>query len=205
MKSFKQYLLESKQVYEFKIKVIDELTTCQLDKLKGALARFSVESFSSGTRTPIQETQVDFPSHKNVAATVYDVVLGYPATSFQIHQMAAETMGLSECCIKVRSMLEEQEIDLNNKFNTASGESLLTKDYENENNQKIVGDAHTMSLLKELGKVKTQGDQYTGVNDSLLAKKSPSEKPASVCTNVGTTSPIGSRQVKLPTANLGKL
>lgn len=205
MKSFTQYLIESKQVYEFKIKVIDDLTTCQLDKFKGALERFTVESFSKGTRTPIQETQVDFPSHKNVAATVYDVVLCYPATSFQIHQLAAESMGISECCIKVRNVLEQQEIDLNNSFGDVSGESLLMKDYESENNQQIVGDAHTMSLLKELGKVKTQGDQYTGINDILLAKKAPAEKPATVCTNIGTTSPIGSRQVKLPTANLGKL
>lgn len=206
MKSFRQHLLESKQVYEFKVKVVDELTICQLDKFKGALDRFTVESFSAGTRTPIQETQRDFPSHKNVATTSYDIVLTYPATSFQIHQIAAETMGLSECCIKVRSLCEQAEEELNYaNSGSASGESLLTKEYDKENNQSVVGDSHVMSLLKELGKVKHQGEQYTGVNDTILAKKSPAEKPAKIDKNFGTISPIGSRQVNLPTAKLGKI
>jgi len=205
MKSFKQHLLESKQVYEFKVKVVDELTTCQLDKFKGALERFTLESFSKGTRTPIQETQLDFPAHKNVATTVYDIVVTYPATSFQIHQLAAETMGLSECCIKVRNLKEQEEVEINNAHRTASGESLLTKDYDKEDNQSIVGDSHVMSLLKELGKVKNQGTLYSGVNNELLAKEAPAEKPATVDKNYGTTSPIGSRQVTLPTAKLGKI
>lgn len=202
MKSFRQYLLESKQVYEFKIKIANEVSDSQIDKLKGALERFTVESFSSGTRTPIQETQVDFPEHHNIGTTSYDVVLTYPATSFQIRQIAADTLGLSECCIKVRNLKEQEEQQLNHAHDTKSGEALLGKDYDKECNQNLVGEAHKMALLKELGSVKHQGEQYKGVNDKLLAKKSPTTK-STIDTKTNKSaggSPIGSRQVTLPTA-----
>ena len=72
--------------------------------------------------------------------------------------------------------------------------------------QSIVGDGAVYSVLKELGKNKHQGTQYKGVNDQLLAKKAPSEK-TSACAktdkSIGTTSPIGSKQVTLPTAKTG--
>ena len=204
MKSFRQYLLESKQVYEFKIKVVEELDDSKISKLKGALERFTVESFSTGSRTPIQETQVDFPEHKNISVTTYDITLSYPATSFQVRQLAAESLGLSECCVKVRNLKEQEEQELNHKFDEKTGEALLGKDYEKENNQHLVGQSSTMSLLKELNKVKHQGEQYKGVNDQLLAKNAPVEKSAVVSSkydkSVGTTSAIGSKQVTLPTA-----
>ena len=116
MKSFRQHLLESTQVYEFKIKVVDELNDAQIDKLKSTLERFTVEHFSAGTRTPIQETQVDFPEHHNIGTSSYDVTLTYPATSFQIRQLAADALGMSECCIKVRNLKEVEEEEINHKY-----------------------------------------------------------------------------------------
>jgi hypothetical protein len=205
MKSFTQHLLESKQVYEFKIKVVDNLNDDQINKLKSTLARFTVEQFSTGTSTPIQETQVDFPEHHNISTSSYTVVLTYPATSFQIKQLAADALGLSECCIKVRNLKEVEEEEINHKYNEKSGESLLNKDYDKESNQDLVGETHKLALLKELSKVKHQGEQYKGVNDKLLAKKAPVEKTtaAKVDKKLGTISPIGSRRVTLPTATTG--
>ena len=207
MKSFKQYLLESTQVYEFKIKIAGEPTDCDINKLKTALDRFTVESFSEGVRTPIQETQYDFPEHKNINVTVYDVVLTYPATSHQLRDLASESLGISQCCVKVRNRNEQQENEINHEHDEKTGEAFLGKDYDKENNQNLVGEAHTMALLKELGKVKHQGDQYKGVNDKLLAKKAPVEKTLAVAQSdkkMGIISPIGSKQVSLPTATTGK-
>lgn len=206
MKSFRQHLLESKQVYEFKIKVVGEPTADQIDKLTGALERFTVESFSTGTRTPIQETQIDFPEHSNISTTTYDVILTYPATSFQIKQLTAESLNVSECCVKVRNLKEQEEQQINHAPKNTNGKPLIGSDYDKENNQHLVGDQNAMALLKELGQVKHQGEQYKGVNDKLLAKKSPVEKTANVKVDkkIGTISPIGSKQVTLPTAKLGK-
>jgi len=208
MKSFRQHLLESKQVYEFKIKVVGEPTSEQIDKLKSVLERFTVESFLEGTRTPIQETQVDFPEHHNTNTTSFDVTLTYPATSFQISQLAATALGVSECCIKVRNNKEVEEYDINHKYDQLNdSKTLIGSEYDKENNQHLVGQSHVMSMLKELNKVKHQGTQHKGVNDQLLAKKMHVEKSAPSAKtdkSIGTTSAIGSKKITLPTANLGK-
>ena len=65
MKSFTEYLTESKKVYEFKLKVVGDLPKDTNSLIKSALGQFSVESVSSGKSTPIQETHSEFPTHKN--------------------------------------------------------------------------------------------------------------------------------------------
>ena len=208
MKSFKEYLIESKHVYDFKIKIAGDTCPTVIEKIKNGLSQFSVESFSTGKSTPIQETQIDFPDHKNVSVTMYEVVLTYPATSKQVQDIIAEASGLPHSCIKVRTSKELEEETINHMYDTLDKSStLLGSDYEKSNNQHLVGDAQMMTLLKELTKMKHQGEQYKGVNDKLLAKKAPVAKStttAKVDKKIGSVSPIGSRQVKLPTAKLGR-
>lgn len=201
MKSFKEYLIESKQTYDFKVKIAGSTPDDCAKKIKEALSQFDVSNCSSGTRTPIQETQIDFPEQKNIEVTVYEVCLNYPATSEQVRNLLAEKFNTSASNIKVRNEKEEEESELNHQ-NDEQTEEVLGKDYDKVNNQSIVGDKHTMSLLKELSKNKTKGEQYKGINDKLLAKKSPSEKATTVKTDkkAGTISPVGSKQNKVPSA-----
>ena len=57
MKSFKEYLTESKRVYEFKVKIAGNCPKDCASQIKTALSQFHVESCSAGKSTPIQETQ----------------------------------------------------------------------------------------------------------------------------------------------------
>lgn len=176
MKSFKDYLTESKKVYEFKVKLAGDYEKAG-DKIKSALSQYKVEKCSAGKRLPIAETHSDFPNHKNTNVTIFDLCTAYPVTSQQVRALIAEKCGCSLECVRVRTPMEEAEIALNHANDTKSGESLLTKDYEaNSEGQKLVGDKHVMSMLKELGKIKHNGDQVTGTNDELLAKSSPKGK-----------------------------
>lgn len=204
MKSFKEYLIESKQPYEFKVKIAGDCPKDCSMQIKRALSKFQVENCSSGKSTPIQETQVDFPAHKNVGVTVFEVTTEYPATSLEITNLIAEHCSIPLSCIKVRNLAEQAEEELNNANDEPSGEALIEKEYEKEDNQKMVGDKHTMSLLKELGKNKTQGTQYKGVNDKILAKKAPAEKSAVVKADKksNTTSVLG--KVNNPKPGKGK-
>ena len=59
-KSFKEYLLESKQTYEFKIKIAGECPDEVSSKIKEALSIYDCENCSSGNRLPIQESHFDF-------------------------------------------------------------------------------------------------------------------------------------------------
>jgi hypothetical protein len=199
MKSFKHYITESKRVYEFKIKVAGDCPKDAVAKIKEALTVYKVESCSNGKGVPITEKLVDFPQLENVGVTIFDVCLSYPANTVQVREAVANKLKIVPASIRVRNMHEEQELEINHEHDDKSGESLLTKDYENNDGQQLVGDAHTMSLLKELGKHRTTGTPVKGTNDALLAKSAPVEKkqgPAKAA-KVNVKSPVGNKKVKL--------
>lgn len=207
-KSFKEYLLESKQNYEFKIKIVGEVDKEKADKLESALVRFKVESFSEGKRTPIQKTQIDFPDYENTEVTIFDACLAYPATSNQLRDLVADALEITHSEVKIRNTKEQEEDEINAKYdqNNLSGTANLGKPYEKSEHQDIVGGKHTMALLKELGKTKKTGTQYKGVNDKILAKKSPGCQTETPKTGKITKplSPVGSIQNKIPSPIKGK-
>lgn len=174
MKTYREYLTESKKSYEFKVKIAGEHDKTHCEGIKKALAQFKVESCSQGKSIPIQETQIDFPEKKNIGVTIFDVTLAYPATSPQIREMVANSLGLTPCCVKVRNLKEEEEEnEINHQFDTVSKDPLLGSDYPASNNQDLVGEKHKISFLKELNKTKHDMEQYKGVNDEILAKSGP--------------------------------
>jgi hypothetical protein len=84
MKTFKEYLSESKKVYDFKIKIAGDFAA--EDKLKQMLERFVVSSFKKTGTTPIQALPLDFPKIRNSQVTVYEVALEYPTTPYELHE-----------------------------------------------------------------------------------------------------------------------
>ena len=205
MRSFKEYLTESKRVYDFKIKIAGECPDDCASKIKTILDEYKVESCSEGKQTPIQETHFDFPSLNNIEVTSFDVCVAYPTTSTQLQALLAEKLRLSSANVIVRNPLEEAEILINLEHSsTEKKDALLNQQYEKSNNQNIVGEKQKMSLLKDLNKVKHQQQQVKGVNDSLLAKKSPVEKAQKNIDKSGNTSPVGSKQNDIPDPFKGK-
>jgi hypothetical protein len=201
MKSFKEYLTESKKTYEFKVKIAGDCPKDCSSQIKAALAQYHVESCSSGKSIPIQERHSEFPEHKNFGMTIFDVTTAYPATSPQVRDKVAEALSLAHSSVKVKSIAEEKEYEINHAHDEKSGKAVLGTGYEPSNHQNLVGEKHMMGFLKELSQEKKTGTEYTGVNDELLAKSSPSHKqPDTKSTNkkTGTVSAIGSKKVKLP-------
>lgn len=184
MKSFIDYLTESvtEKKYAFKIKIAGDLPEHCEDVMETALQQYKVSRFTKGKSTPIQANLLDFPTVKNASMTVYEAEVDYPATSAVIAELIADKTGISRDCIRVRTPLEEAnwEIENENSVNEVDGkkESLLTKGYEKENNQNLMGDKQVSNFLKDLAKVRKESkvEQVKGVNDQLLAKKLHSEK-----------------------------
>jgi hypothetical protein len=199
MKSFKEYLVESveEKKYSFKIKIAGDLPEHIEDTMKAALDKYKVASFSKGKTTPIQAKLLDFPTMENTHMTIFDVELDYPTTSQVLTTYMSEQTGVDPCCIRVRSLKEEDEVELNNEHTSddSKKEALLTKDYEKENNQDLVGEKKISNLLKELAKASkdTQPTQYKGVNDKILAKTSPKEKSTSVDKSSASYSILGKK------------
>jgi hypothetical protein len=171
MKSFKEYLVESKKIYKFKIKIVGDCPKDCAEKIKLALAEFSIASVGTAKTTPISANHKDFPEHKNVAMSVFDITTHYPATSEQILNKVAQGLGISPASVKVLNEKEQEEVALNHANDEATGESIVGTDYEKVDNQDLVGEKR-LSFLKSL-KNEEKLKQVTGTNDELLAKSMP--------------------------------
>jgi len=203
MKSFKEYLTESKRVYEFKVKVAGDHAKDAVEQLKAALSEFHVASVSAGRSTPIQERQTDFPEHKNTQMTVYEVTTDYPATSLQIRDRVAAGLGTTHNCIKVHSALEEQEYEINHQYDERTGEALIGKMQDPSDNSDLASESQKMNFLKDLNKQpRKTGEQITGYNDAILASAPPKhvkETPGKqVKVETKKFANIFTKQVKLP-------
>jgi hypothetical protein len=203
MTSFKEYLSESKKTYPFRVKVAGEIQKNLAARVKEALAKYDCKKVSVAKRTPIQETHMDFPELKNIEVNTFEIELNYPTTSFVLRNDLAERLNISQALIKVRNPMEEAEAEMNHAHMLApgQGESLLEKDYEtNADGQKLVGQDHVTSFLKELNKinaehkakiVKHEGKEEGGMSDPEF--ETPKE---------GRKSPLGA--VKNPDPRQGK-
>jgi hypothetical protein len=204
MKSFKEYLTESKKTYEFKVKVAGDHVKDAPAQIKASLAEFHVCKVSAPRATPIQERQSEFPEHRNTQMTVYDVETDYPATSLQIRDRVAAGLGVTHNHIKVKSFAEEKEHEINHAYDERTGKAIVGTDFEDEDNQHLVGEEYKMNFLKELGKEKHQGKQIQGYNDEILASKAPDHVKETPGKQVDVSKTkfknIFTKQVKVPTA-----
>lgn len=198
MKSFTEYLAESKEEkkYSFKIKIAGDLPENCEDVMETALQKFQVAKFTKTKTTPIQAKLRDFPTLENAQVNVFDVELEYPTTSAVLTNYMLEQTGLTAERIKVRSPLEEAESELNAEHAEVEKKALLTQDYQKESNQNTVGEKGVSNFLKDLAKVRKEQIQYKGVNDAILAKKAPKEKSNEQAKPVAGKSPIGSAKGK---------
>jgi len=171
MKSFKEYLVENKKIYKFKIKIVGDCPKDCAEKIKLALSEYSCASVGTAKTTPISANHKDFPEHKNVAMSVFDTTTHYPATSEQILNKVAQGLGMSPGSVKVLNEKEQEEVALNHANDEPSGESLVGTAYEKADNQDLVGDKR-LQFLKSL-KNEEKFKQVTGTNDELLAKTMP--------------------------------
>jgi hypothetical protein len=170
MKSFKDYLTESKKVYKFKIKVGGSCPKNCAEQIKAALAQFQVESCGAGKSVPIQEHHAEFPEHKNIEMTIFEVTTCYPATSLQIRNKVAEALNIAHSLVKVKTPADEKEHAINHAHDNPTGEALLGKPYESSNNSSMYGEQYVMNFLKELSKDKKTGHEVEGSNSELFPK-----------------------------------
>lgn len=173
MKTFREYLAESKKVYSFKVKVAGEIPEDFEKNLKERLEKHKVVTFEKLKTTPVQKTPLDFPELTNKEVTTYDVVLEYPVTSPEISTDIRD-MGLEESCYRVRGSEEPSEVEQLQMDNEPSGESVLNdSEYKTSDNVKhkdYFGDDFNKSFLKDLSKTAKDREKETGKGEYKLPK-----------------------------------
>ena len=173
MKTFKEYLAESKKVYSFKVKVAGELPEKFQENLKARLDRCKLVTFEKVSTTPIQETPLDFPELTNMEVTVFEVVCEYPITSPELVNEIKE-IGISENCFRVRGSNEPTEQEQILATAEPSGEALLDdatyKEGGKIKHKDYFGDDFNKSFLKDLEKTAKARKKENGEGEYKLPK-----------------------------------
>ena len=158
MKSFVEYLTESKKTYEFKIGVAGDVPEDFEDHLEIGLKKYGLENLSSSKRTPITERPLDFPQLQNTQVTYWEAEVTYPTTVQVLQQYLGEICSVPQSHIIVRNPNEPQEEYQETKEEQAYEAMLNTEDMGGESAQDDVGENRVMGLLKELETARKERD-----------------------------------------------
>ena len=183
MKTFKEYLTESKKVYDFRIKVAGELPESFQENLKTTLGRCGVSKLEKVASTPYQAAPLDFPNHPNSEVHIFEVVCDYPVTAPEI-VTDIRALGLDEACFKVRGLGEDSEnIEVDTKQSVLLSDSQYTE-AEKIKQKDYFGDDFNKSFLKDLDKA-AKARKKEGVQAEYKLPKGKTDK-------AGTKSALGS-------------
>ena len=178
MKSFSEFLMESKKQYAFRVKLACECSKEDMAALKVALDKYKVAAISEPKGLPIATTHSGFEHLTNIPITIIDILTDYPANPVQIREMIRDTMGVAESHIMVRTPGEEA----NAMPVVQQKEAVLDKDYEK---------AKEKSMLVDLDAVFKDHEsiEYPFAAETEADGKTTESLP------VGKDSPIGSKKV----------
>ncbi len=159
MKTFKEYLVENKKIYSFKIKVAGDVPEKFQEALKSRLDSCKVMTFEKLSTTPIQKLPLDFPGQENKQVTIFEVICEYPITPPEI-ETHVKAMGIDESCFRVRNSGEPTEVDQVLLDNEPSGEAMLSIGLEPDagkiKHKDYFGDDFNKGFLKDLSKTAKQ-------------------------------------------------
>lgn len=195
MKTFREYLAESKKVYSFKIKVAGAIPENFETDLKSRLERCSIVTFEKIKSTPIQHKPVDFPMLENAEVTIWNVVLEYPITPPEIAR-DIKNLGLQEEYFRVRGSGEPSEVDQIIADQDTTGQSLLQdssyREAENVKHSEYFGSDYNKNFLKELSRASRERAKELGHNNKKadVLKNQPKIKQD----KAGQASPVGSKK-----------
>lgn len=150
MKTFRDFLTESKKTYEFKVGIAGELPEGIEDRMETALQKFGLQKLTPGKKTPIQERPLDFPQLENTEVTYFETELTYPTTAHVIQEYLGDFCSVDKSHIIVRNPNEPQELYQEEKVDSAYEARLTKEELEDISAQESVADNRIMNLLKEL-------------------------------------------------------
>jgi len=191
MKTFKEYLAESKKVYSVKVKVAGELPEGFADDLKARLEGRQIVSFEAMGSTPVTETPLDFPQMSNCEVHTFEVITDYPITPTEVEKEVFE-MGLATGTYVARNSGAPSE---EYQATDAEREGSLLQDNEykegiNVKHKDYFGDDFNKAFLKELSKEAKARSKELGHDK---AKPNVYDNATAKPDKAGIASPVGSK------------
>lgn len=188
MKTFTQYLTESKQTYSYKIKVAGGCDAECVKHMEEKLARYDIIKMTEPKTTPVMEDPLDFPGVKNMEVCMFEVELNYPASADELYQMIEQCTQKPKSQIKVvtKHFADSWE---NNEGSEPEEGPLLEKDYDTCPE----ATAAKESYAKPEDAIENSGDaKFEVAGGSTPKAETTNDLPQ------GDKSPVGSTENKKP-------
>ena len=169
MKTFKEHLTESKKKHTFRVKIAGDFTTEQESLMKSLLGRYTEDGTLGSvkkSKTPIQETPLDFPQIKNCEVHIFEFDLDYPTTQQGLTEYLTQELAISKQHLVVRRPGEPTE-EYQEPQEKREGALLNDPDYKEAGSPKFedyYGDKYNSGFVKELNDLlklerKARGEQ----------------------------------------------
>ena len=173
MKTFKEYLAESKKTYPFRLKVAGELPENFVNELKDCIGKAN-PTIIEKSKTPIQSTPLDFPELSNVEVHTFEVVCEYPITAPEIAEHVK--WYVPESNFRVRNGGDTGEVEHNTVDMEPSGKAMLEEPYNDKIKHKdYFGDDFNKGFLKDLAKA-AKDRKKDGVQTEYKLPKAKQDK-----------------------------
>ena len=161
MKSFKQYLAESKKSYGFRVKLAQEPTDEQIEKIENHLAKYDLEGgVGAPKKLMLQSAPYDFPQLRGYEIYVMEFKTSRTVSAYQLGIELQNLLGIGDGHMKVRSdqePLEQREMEADGVDD--EGRPVLLGDDDYSEAEKIdgadyYGDKYNTSFVQELLKLR---------------------------------------------------
>lgn len=195
MRSFKKYIVESLQTYNYTIKIAGEIDKNWIDLFKFNLKKFDPIKISDPVSTPIQKSPYGFPGLSNQPITTIKAEFRYPATEPMIQQIA-QLLGYNINMVRVVQTNFDDSVNKENEMyaNQAKDNPLLTKP-QLEDNGKEASKEYGQSYLNSIKK-QAKGEEITIPYEGKETKDQFDPFKPYMVDNKGQKSPM--TDIKLP-------
>lgn len=186
MKTFAQYLTESEKTFDYRIKIVGDVTADFLKAFKEKLKKFDPVKISDVKSTPILSKPADFPEFTNQSVNMMDVSFRYPATPPQIQQMA-KLLGLDENRLAMNALSWAEGMD-QELLGIEDQKDLLTSDYppDSAEQKKLKKDYAAVGKDKEVVKNSAADAVWTVAGGKTPPAKTTNELPQGVKSPMST-------------------
>ena len=192
MKTFTEYLAESKKTYSLKVKIAGDLPEDFANLLKSRIENRGIITFEQMKTTPVTELPHDFPELKNMEVHTFDVMTEYPITPTEIEKEIFE-MG----CCKEGMYVARNALSPSEEYQATDGKREGALLHDNEYKEGIAvahkdyfGDEFNKSFLQDLSKTAAERAKELG-HDKLKADVYQ-DVPKLKQDDAGVKSPVGS-------------
>jgi hypothetical protein len=194
MKSLRQYIIETKKTYHFRVKLAGiDPSDAFMNKLENALKAYDLVSVTKAKHEPVQLVHPDFPKLGAVDVYALDIAVNYPANDSAIRNLINEKMGVPYDRMFVLTKHQvEQGLDYSEIARRNSDDPALTDgelEQADEDAQDLVGQKRVEGIKDN---IKTRKYEFEDGVDTGSKAKTTNDLPQ------GTMSPVGTHQNQIP-------